>query len=55
VKLVKKEFGNQQIRTIIGGAPVSQRYAGDIGADGFAHDAGAAVERVKGLIDALAS
>jgi len=55
VKLVKSEFGDQQIKTIIGGAPVSPRYAGDIGADGFAHDAGAAVERVKRLIDALAS
>jgi 5-methyltetrahydrofolate--homocysteine methyltransferase len=50
VKLVKSEFGDQQIRTIVGGAPVSQKYAEDIGADGFAHDAGAAVERVKELI-----
>lgn len=55
VKLVKSEFGDQQIRTIVGGAPVSQKYAEDIRADGFAHDAGAAVERVKELIDGLAS
>ena len=55
IDLVKRELGNDQVKTIVGGAPVSQKYAEDIGADGFAHDAGAAVERVKKLIDGLAS
>jgi len=50
IELVKNEFDDQQVKTIIGGAPVSQKYADEIGADGFAHDAGAAVEKVKQLI-----
>ena len=38
------------VKTIIGRAPVSKKFAEDIGADGFAHDAGAAVKKEKALI-----
>jgi len=55
IDLVKRELTDQQIRTIIGGAVVSQKYADDIGADAFAHDASAAVKRVKDLIRTLAA
>jgi Predicted cobalamin binding protein len=39
-----------KIKVLIGGAPVSQSYADKIGADGYAADAGAAVEVAKRLI-----
>ncbi len=38
------------VKVIIGGAPVSQSYADKIGADGYAPDAGMAVELAKSLI-----
>jgi 5-methyltetrahydrofolate--homocysteine methyltransferase len=34
---------------IVGGAPVNRKFADDIGADGYAQDAGEAVELVKFL------
>ena len=39
------------VKVIVGGAPVNQNFADQIGADGFARDAVLAVERVKQLID----
>jgi methanogenic corrinoid protein MtbC1 len=45
--LLKKELAHDPVKTIIGGAPVSQKFAEDIGTDGFAHDAGAVVKKVK--------
>lgn len=38
------------VKVIVGGAPVNEKFATDIGADGYAHDAGEAVSVVKGLI-----
>jgi len=38
------------VKTIIGGAPVTQEYADEIGADGFAPDAASAVDKVKELL-----
>ena len=35
---------------MVGGAPVNQRFAQEIGADGYGHDAVAAVELAKGLM-----
>ena len=42
-----------RVRTIIGGAPVSAGYAREIGADGYACDAAAAVERVRSLLEVV--
>jgi 5-methyltetrahydrofolate--homocysteine methyltransferase len=39
-----------EVKVMIGGAPVSQSYADKIGADGYAVDAGQAVEVAKSLI-----
>jgi 5-methyltetrahydrofolate--homocysteine methyltransferase len=39
-------------RVIIGGAPVTQAYAEEIGADGYSADAAGAVELAKSLMDA---
>jgi corrinoid protein of di/trimethylamine methyltransferase len=39
-----------QVKVILGGAPVSQEWANTIGADGYAEDAVGAVELAKGLL-----
>jgi 5-methyltetrahydrofolate--homocysteine methyltransferase len=42
----------QDIKVIVGGAPVNQKYADDIGADGYAQDAGEAVTLTRRLVEA---
>jgi len=42
-----------KVRVIIGGAPVNQRFADEIGADAYAPDAGTAVDVVKSLLGTL--
>jgi 5-methyltetrahydrofolate--homocysteine methyltransferase len=37
------------LKILVGGAPVNQKFADDIGADGYAEDAGAAVELARAL------
>jgi 5-methyltetrahydrofolate--homocysteine methyltransferase len=44
----------QQVRVIIGGAPVSDAFAREIGADGYAPDASRAVSLVRGVTRDLA-
>ena len=39
-----------KVKTIIGGAPVTQSYADEIGADGYAPDAASAVDTAKQLV-----
>lgn len=47
-----KEAGlKDRFKTMVGGAPVTQRWAKRIGADGFAEDAGEAVKKAKALLD----
>ena len=41
-----------KIKVIIGGAPVTQAYADEIGADGYAADAASAVDLANELIAA---
>ena len=38
-----------QVKVMIGGAPVTQAFADEIGADGFAPDAGSAAKLAKSL------
>jgi 5-methyltetrahydrofolate--homocysteine methyltransferase len=52
VELVRQRGLTGRLRTIVGGAPLSADYAQEIGADGYACDAAAAVERVKALLGA---
>jgi len=44
-----KEVG-MTVKTIIGGAPVTQAFADQIGADGYSADAPGAVKLVKALV-----
>ena len=39
-----------KVKTIVGGAPVTQKFADEIGADGYADDAASAVDKVKELL-----
>jgi 5-methyltetrahydrofolate--homocysteine methyltransferase len=47
--VVEGGFRNQ-VKIIVGGAPVTQEFSDEIGADGFAPDAGSAVKLVKSLL-----
>ncbi|MEK7756611.1 MAG: corrinoid protein [Planctomycetota bacterium] len=47
--LAERQLGGR-IKTIVGGAPVSEAYAREIGADAHGFDAASAVERVKALV-----
>lgn len=42
-----------KVKIVIGGAPVNQKFADEIGADGYARDAVLAVEKVKQLLGTL--
>ncbi|MGD0713208.1 MAG: corrinoid protein [Gaiellaceae bacterium] len=42
-----------QVKVMVGGAPVTEEFAQSIGADGYGKDAGAAAERATELIDAV--
>jgi 5-methyltetrahydrofolate--homocysteine methyltransferase len=39
-----------QVKTIVGGAPLTEKFATEIGADGYAPDAASAVDLVKSLL-----
>jgi 5-methyltetrahydrofolate--homocysteine methyltransferase len=41
-----------RIKTLIGGAPITQQYADQIGADGFAPDASSAARKARQLVEA---
>lgn len=41
-----------ELKVIVGGAPVTQEYANEIGADGYAPDAGSSASKAKELISA---
>lgn len=47
---LRKAGLRDQFKTIIGGAPVTQRWADRIGADAYAEDASDAVKKIKALL-----
>jgi len=49
-----KEAGLGDVRLCVGGAPVSREFAAEIGADGYAADAGSAVELFERLVSSAA-
>ena len=50
VDLLREKNLNNSVKTIIGGAPVSDEYAEEIGANAYGFDAANAVERVNQLL-----
>jgi len=49
VEMVKAKGLEGKVKVIVGGAPLSQAFADDIGADGYGYDASNAVDIVKDL------
>jgi 5-methyltetrahydrofolate--homocysteine methyltransferase len=47
---LKRQGLRDQVKVIIGGAPVSKKYAEQIGADGYGNDAAQAVRLVRSLL-----
>ena len=50
VAAVAKSGIREKVKILVGGAPVTQAYATDIGADGYAPDAGSATRLAKSLL-----
>mgnify|MGYP000237488511 CR=1 FL=1 len=51
---VLKAAGVPHLRIVVGGAPITQQFADEIGADGYAADAGSAVELAHRLLEPAA-
>jgi 5-methyltetrahydrofolate--homocysteine methyltransferase len=51
VALVRSRGLGDRLKVIVGGAPVSEAFAREIGADGWAFDAASAVVRVRQLVE----
>jgi len=52
IDALKNTNGNNHVKILIGGAPVTQEYADDIGADAYGTDAADAVEKALSLMKA---
>jgi len=50
IEAIKDAGLRESVKIMVGGAPVTQVYADEIGADGFAPDAASAVDTIKELI-----
>ena len=50
VSLLRERGLSGRVKVIVGGAPVTQAFADEIGADGWGFDADSAVRRVKALV-----
>ena len=51
IEMLKERNLYGHFKVLVGGAPVNQRWAKEIGADGYAENAVAAVELAKGLLE----
>jgi 5-methyltetrahydrofolate--homocysteine methyltransferase len=52
IEAIREAGLRDQVRIIIGGAPITKSYADEIGADGYAEDASSAVRLVKEVLAA---
>jgi 5-methyltetrahydrofolate--homocysteine methyltransferase len=50
MEALNKSMIREKVKVMVGGAPITQKYADEIGADGFGPDAATAVDRAKELI-----
>jgi 5-methyltetrahydrofolate--homocysteine methyltransferase len=50
VERIEKEGLSGKVKTIVGGAPVNEQFAREIGADAYGYDAANAVDRVRQLM-----
>ncbi len=52
IKALEESGARDKVKVLVGGAPVTEAYAKEIGADGYGEDAVSAVEVVKSLVGA---
>jgi 5-methyltetrahydrofolate--homocysteine methyltransferase len=52
IEAIRQAGLRQQVRIIVGGAPITKTYADEIGADGYAEDASSAVRLVREVLAA---
>ncbi len=52
IEALKSAGLKDKVKVMIGGAPITQAYADEIGADGYSPDAASAVDKAKELIEA---
>jgi methanogenic corrinoid protein MtbC1 len=52
IEILRERGLDGKIKTIVGGAPVSQDLADEIGADAYGYDAANAVDSVKAMVGA---
>lgn len=50
---IKNSSLRYQVKILVGGAPITQKFCISVGADGYAPDAGSAVIKAKQLIGAI--
>jgi len=53
IEMLKEAGLSDKVKTLIGGVPVTQGYADEIGADGYAPDAATGVKKAKELVQSL--
>jgi len=53
IKTLEDEGVRNKVKVMIGGAPVTQSYADEIGADGYAPDAASAADKAKELLKSV--
>jgi 5-methyltetrahydrofolate--homocysteine methyltransferase len=50
IEVLKEAGVRHDVKIVVGGAPVTQAFADEIGADGYSRDASSAVRKIKGLL-----
>lgn len=50
IRFLKEKSVRQTVKVMVGGAPITEEFSMGIGADGYAPDAGSAVEKAKELL-----
>ena len=50
VELLRQRGLKERVKVIVGGAPLTEQFAGEIGADAYGFDAANAVDRVRALV-----
>jgi 5-methyltetrahydrofolate--homocysteine methyltransferase len=51
IAALEKNGKRNHVKVLVGGAPISQKFADEIGADGYADNAAAAVDKIKAMVD----
>ena len=50
IAALEKSGNRSRVKVLVGGAPIGQKFADEIGADGYADNAAEAVDKIKSLI-----